>query len=138
MILLDTNVISELMRPNPSTKVVSWLDQRRPWEMAISSITIAEISYGLAIMPLGNRKQSLESIFRLVVDTRFKNRILSFDENAAQVYGILMAQRKLSGSPASIPDAQIASIAKVNGTSLATRNTRDFNDFGIELINPYE
>lgn len=137
MILLDTNIVSELMRPCPAESVTTWLDAQSPWKLAISSITIAEIGYGLAMLPTGNRKFGLESAFRLVVDTRFSGRIWSFDENAAQIYGLLMAQIKNSGRSGSIPDIQIASIAKVNGAAIATRNVKDFAGLGIELINPY-
>ncbi len=137
MILIDTNVISELMRPAPAPQVVDWFERQSSWKLSISSVTIAEISYGLAVLPNGQRRNNLETAFRLVVDTRFRNRIWSFDENAAQLYGLLMADLKLSGRTGSIPDIQIAAIAKVNGASLATRNIKDFETLGIDLINPY-
>lgn len=138
MILLDTNVISELMKTAPSLKVMRWLDDQEVTQLFISTITIAEISYGLQVLPDGNRRRSLETLFEKAIDRSFKYRILSFDEPAAYIYGELMGKRKKVGRPLSILDGQIAAIALTNGTSIATRNIRDFADCNLNLINPFE
>jgi len=137
MIILDTNIISEMMRPQPNANVVTWLNQQHSPDLFITSITIAEISYGLFILPTGKRKQQLQNNFEKFVDKAFRYRILDFAEQTAKVYGKVMGEGKLKGQPMSIPDGQIASIALENGYSVATRNIKDFSYCGVELINPF-
>lgn len=138
MIILDTNVISELMKASPMLKVISWLDLQEATQLFITSITVAEISYGLSVLPDGNRKRLIEDAFNKSLNEAFKHRILSFDENAAHSYGNIMGHRKLLGRPMSIPDGQIAAIVLAHNFSIATRNVRDFEECGIGIINPFD
>lgn len=138
MILLDTNVVSEVMRTSPSESVFHWLNQQNIGILFISSITIAEICYGLRVLPTGKRRQQLETRFEAFVAQGFHQRILDFDESAARAYAEIMGICKEKGCPMSLPDGQIAAVAQVNRLTLATRNTRDFVACGIELINPFD
>ena len=133
MILLDTNIVSEVMRPHPSVKVLNWLNTCNLKDLFISSITIAEISYGLHILPKGQRQQLLQSRFEQFIAQGFSGNILVFDEQATYVYAEIMAAWKSNGHPMSLPDGQIAAIAKVNQFTLAT----DFIGCGIQLTNPF-
>lgn len=137
MILLDTNIISEMMKATPSANVSEWLDQQPVAEVFITTITIAEITYGLQALPNGNRRTVLSDAFDKTVIEAFKHRILSFDEQAAHLYGEIMSRRKSLGQPLSILDGQIAAIARAHRLKLATRNVRDFGECGLELINPF-
>lgn len=138
MIILDTNVISEMMKSSPSPVVATWLDGQNITQLFITTVTIAEIAYGLHALPEGNRRKSLEEAFNQAILEGFMHRILPFDEEAAHCYGKLMGQRKALGKPMSILDGQIASIANVQGATIATRNIRDFGDCGLQLLNPFE
>ena len=138
MIILDTNVISELMKTRPHEHVNTWLDQQDALTLFTTSITIAEIIYGLSVLPIGHRRDYLETAFNQVITDAFKHRVLIFDESAARIYGQLMGQRKTSGHTLSVLDGQIAAIAKSHQMSLATRNTRDFIDCELNLINPFD
>jgi len=138
MIILDTNIISELMKAIPDQHVTTWLDQQDPMTLFTSSITIAEILYGIGVLPEGKRRDYLENAFDHVLIDAFKYRILTFDASAAHMYGKLMGKRKKLGHPLSVLDGQIAAIANTNQMKLATRNTRDFCDCELELINPFE
>ncbi|MDU9049154.1 MAG: type II toxin-antitoxin system VapC family toxin [Candidatus Electrothrix sp. Rat3] len=138
MILLDTNIISEVMRRKPSDRVLGWLNLRNKEELFVSSITIAEICYGLRILPVGQRKKQLETHFEQFIAQGFTGRIIGFDESAARVYAEIMGLRKEKGRPMSLPDGQIAAVARSNNLALATRNIRDFGHCEIELINPFE
>lgn len=137
MILVDTNVISETMRVAPSDAVVSWLNGQRSGTLYVSTITIGEIEFGLRILPVGSRRTQLKERFERFVSLAFTQRILAFDEAAARSYGEIMGLRREIGRPMSVPDGQIAAIARANGLRLATRNTRDFTDCGIDLIEPF-
>jgi predicted nucleic acid-binding protein len=138
MILIDTNIISEMMKSSPSANVIGWLDQQEAMQLYISTITIAEISYGINVLPNGNRRNLLEDSFNKVVRDAFEHRILSLDEVAAHFYGKIMSRRKQLGKPMSIPDGQIAAIARANSAAIATRNINDFSDCGLDVINPFE
>lgn len=137
MIVLDTNILSELMKVSQNPKVFSWFLKQEVEYLFITSITIAEIHYGLSVLPLGARRSFLEESFQKAINETFCHRILFFDDKAAYVYGKLMASRKNKGRPMSILDAQIASIAKVHQFILATRNIVDFIDSDLPLINPF-
>jgi predicted nucleic acid-binding protein len=138
MIILDTNIVSELMRPTPSAAVVSWLDRQSSVLLHVTTITVAEICYGLSVLPKGNRKNALLLAFEQAVEEAFRGRILPFDQKAAREYGELMGNRKKIGRPLSILDGQIASIARANSASLATRNVKDFSGCMLLVINPFE
>lgn len=137
MILLDTNVISELMKSVPSSNVIEWIDQQQTSDLFITTITIAEISYGLSILPEGNRRNALEAAFNKVITHAFLHRILDFDTASAYAYGKIMSIRKKMGRPMSVPDGQIAAIAESNRLVIATCNIHDFCDCGFDLINPF-
>ncbi|WP_159818042.1 type II toxin-antitoxin system VapC family toxin [Colwellia sp. 20A7] len=138
MIILDTNIVSEFMTSPPASSVLNWLNHQKVSSLYLTSITVAEINYGLGIMPNGKRKKLLEERFKLFVDSAFKQRILSFDENAAILYGDLMAEKRKIGKPMSCFDGQIAAIARLHSYSIATRNIKDFTHCQLDLINPFD
>jgi toxin FitB len=138
VILLDTNVLSELMRPAPSPVVESWMGGQPVASLFISTITEAELRYGLALLPDGHRRRQLAAEVDAMLVTDFAGRILPFDSPAASAYANIAAARRLSGRPISQADAQIAAIAASRGASVATRNVADFVDCGIDLIDPWD
>lgn len=138
MILLDTNVLSELMRPRPHADVLHWVNDQLSSTLFTSAITRAEIELGVALLPEGNRKQTLTGLARAVF-AKFPQRCLSFGEVAAVHYGNVVAGRLKAGRPISVEDAQIASIALANGLRLATRNEKDFEEIpDLVVINPWQ
>jgi hypothetical protein len=137
MILLDTNVVSEVMRARPAEAVVTWLNGQNSEKLYVSSITIGEISYGLRILPDGKRRSGLRERFERFVALAFDQRVLAYDESAARIYGDLMGDRKELGLPMSVPDGQIAAIARLNRLTVATRNVVDFENCGIDVVNPF-
>lgn len=138
MILLDTNVLSEIMKPEPSPKVLQWLKVQNARNLYLSSVSIAEIGFGLRILPEGRRRLDLQSRFETFLARGFDQRILDFNESSARLYAEIMGFRKEIGRPMSLPDGQIASISRCHNFSLATRNTDDFESCGITLINPFQ
>jgi predicted nucleic acid-binding protein len=138
MIILDTNIISELMKTAPSRQVITWIDQQDAMTLFITSITVAEITYGLNALTASKRRDYLEDAFGSLLAEGFKHRVVVFDEPAAHIYGKLMAHRKTLGRPLSILDGQIAAISGAHQMSLATRNTRDFVDCELNIINPFQ
>ena len=137
MIILDTNVISELMRANPEPVVVDWFRVRSLLEMATTTINLAEIRRGLARLPFGRRRRDLEVTFNSLAARGFANRVLDFDASAADAYGDLAVERERAGRPMEGLDGLIAAIAKSRGLPVATRNMDDFAECGIDLINPW-
>lgn len=135
--LVDTNVISEFMTSAPAAPVLQWLNAQLAGTLYFSSISIAEIHYGLQLLPQGARRSLLLERFELFVAQAFGERLLAFDQDAAACYGVIAATRRSSGRPISTLDAQIAALARSRGLALATRNTRDFVDCGIDLVNPF-
>ena len=138
MILLDTNVVSEVMKTQPVEAVVAWLNSQDSERLYVSAITIGEIAYGLRILPDGKRRSGLHERFERFVALAFDQRVLAYDESAARVYGELMGDRKELGLPLSVPDGQIAAIARLNHLAVATRNVLDFEHCGIDVLNPCE
>ena len=138
MIVLDTKVISEVMREAPEERVSQWLARQKALHLAVTTITIAEIQRGLQRLPTGKRRQRLESSFEEFIAQGFDGRVLAFDEAAASIYGEVCAMREKKGLAADPVDLMIAAITKNAGASLATRNVRDFEHGGIKLINPWE
>lgn len=137
MILLDTNVLSELMRPQPNADVISWVDNQLTSTLFTNAITRAEIELGIALLPEGKRKQTL-TLLAQEMFAKFPQRCLSFEEIAATQYGHIVAHRVKVGHPISVEDALIASIALANGLRLATRNEKDFEEIpNLEVINPW-
>lgn len=138
MIVLDTNVISELVRPEPDRRVLSWLDPL-PWvEVYLTAITAAELRYGVTRLPDGRRKTELAERVRRLTEERFADRILPFDDAAASRYPHVVAGRETRGKPIGVADAQIAAICLNHGAILATRNGKDFTDTGVAIVNPWE
>jgi toxin FitB len=138
MILLDTNVVSELMRAAPEPKVLEWLDAQPEADVWISAITVGEIHLGIALLPDGQRKQRLAGLADTMIQEDFSERCLSYDSHAAVDYAAIVAARTRVGRPISIEDAQIAAIARSAGLTLATRNTKDFSNIDeLPLVNPW-
>ena len=137
MIVLDTNVISELARRVPDPGVLSWLDSLEVSEVATTVVTAAELRYGVARLPDGHRKRELTVVIRGILTEDFHGRVLPFDERASVRYADIVTGRDRIGRPIGVADAQIAAICRDLGTTLATRNTADFEETGIELINPW-
>lgn len=136
--LLDTNVLSELMRNNPSAEVRHWFAQHTAHTMHISSVTQAEILTGIALLPEGQRRTALATVAQQMFDQDFASRCWSFDTAAAKSYAVIFAERSRLGLPVSHEDAQIAAIAVSTGLTLVTRNTKDFVTIaGLNLVNPW-
>jgi len=138
MIVLDTNVLSEFMRAEPDIHVLAWVDAQPAMDLAISAVTVAEILHGIARLPFGKRKQKFEAHAMAMFEEDFAGRILPFDAHAAVEYATLVAGCEANGRAASMADAQIAAICRTHGASIATRNVRDFEFPGVEVINPWE
>ena len=138
MIVLDTNVLSEIMRAQPERKVIKWLDRQESDSLVLTAITVAEILYGVSRLPDGQRKTDLREIALMVFNDDFADRIFAFDVSAAIYYAELVATRERAGRPISMADAQIAAICQCTGASLATRNIRHFERAGIELVDPWK
>ena len=138
MILLDTNGLSEFMRPRPAATVVSWLDEQPAGEVYTSAISRAEIELGLLLMPPGKRQEALSQAAWAMFAEEFAGRCLPFDEDAARHYARIVSARTQVGRPISVEDAQIAAIALAHRMSLATRNTTDFELIdGLAVVNPW-
>lgn len=135
--VLDTNVISEVMRTDPVAKVVDWVDEHDVESLSMTAVTAAELLYGVARLPDGARKRELSFAVQALIRQDFAGRVLPFDADAAEHYAALVAQREGRGRPISAADAQIAAICRLRGATLATRNTRDFEETGIELVDPW-
>jgi len=137
MIVLDTNVVSEFMTSPPSEAVFNWLNAQDAAELYLTTITTAEIVFGLSAMPEGGRRRLLSDRFEQFLSSAFESRILFFDVEAARAYGEIRAHRRRLGRPMSNFDGQIAAIARTTGCAVATRNVKDFEDCGLELFNPF-
>lgn len=137
MFVLDTNVVSELMRPAPEPAVASWVAGLATATLFLTAITEAELRFGLAVMPPGRRRDGLAAGLERMLRPGFANRILPFDSTAARAYAEIAAARRAAGRPVSYPDTQIAAIAHSRGMAVATRNIRDFEGMGMALINPW-
>jgi toxin FitB len=137
LIVLDTNVVSELMRPLPNELVVAWVDGQSARESYISAITLAELLYGVGRLPSGFRKNELARQIEAMVNEDFAGRVLAFDQAAAAHYADIVVLRERIGRPVSAADAQIAAITRSHGAKLATRNVTDFADVSLDLVNPW-
>ena len=137
MIVVDTNVVSELMRPLPSPQVRAWVTAQAPGELCTTAITVAEIRYGLERLADGRRKQSLLAAATELF-AAFSEYIQPFDADAAIWYATIVARRDRLGLPIDGFDAQIAAICRTRGAALATRNAKDFRDTGINVIDPWQ
>ena len=138
MILLDTNVVSELMKAAPAHSVVFWISAQPESSLYTTSITQAEILHGIALLPSGKRRRAIEIAAQAMFAEEFKGRILGFGCDAALPYAHIAADRRRAGHPISNFDAQIAAIARSVGAAIATRNVADFSECRVELVNPWE
>lgn len=137
MIILDTNVLSEALRPAPAPRVIDWLSRQASTSLFVTTVTQAEILYGIAILDPGRRRDDLQSAAVAMFAEDFAGRIVGFDVDAAPVFAAIAAERRQLGKPISQFDAQIAAIARSRGAAVATRNIRDFEACHIELIDPW-
>ena len=137
MIILDTNVISAMMRSTGNDAALNWLDAQAPGVLWTTSITVFEIILGLSIGPSRHLMERLAHKFELMLSTRLNDRVLAYDAPAARLAAGLSARRKLAGRSIDLADTQIAGIALAHGATLATRNIRHFEDAGIDLIDPW-
>jgi predicted nucleic acid-binding protein len=137
MYILDTNIVSELVRPTPYRGVVDWIHARATTALYTTAVTQAELFYGIAIMPDGKRKDGLKRAINIILIEGFQQRILTFSEASAVYFAEIAAQRIKMGRPMAMADAQIAAICREYRYALVTRNISDFSDCEIELVNPF-
>jgi toxin FitB len=137
MIILDTNVLSELMRPDPSPRVVSWIGKQSTMELFTTSFTEAEIFYGIELLAPGKRREGLLAAAEAMFVKDLAGRVFEFESDAARAFSRIAAARRSLGQPISQADAQIAAIAQARRARLATRNVEDFENCGIDLVDPW-
>jgi len=138
VIVLDTHVVSELVRPSPNRSVVEWVDEHDSSELVLTALTAAELRAGVALLPEGRRRDELGMrIESLLVET-FAGYVLAFDVGSSAYYAEVLAVRTRGGRPITTFDAQIAAVCRQYDSVLATRNTTDFTDTGIQLVNPWD
>ena len=138
MIVVDTNVISELMRTEPSSLVLSWFGTQDPSALFLSAVTEAEPSTGMRTVSLASSRELLIAAIDAVIDEDFADRFLPFDSEAAKAYAVIAAARRAAGRPIADADCQIAAIALGLGAMVATRNVKDFEGCGVPVINPWD
>ncbi len=138
MTILDTNVLSAIMRTNPEAVVVEWLDRQPSDSVWLSSITVFETRFGLALMPKGRRRRDLERAFEAVLTEDLANRVLDFDSVAAAAAAQLAADRQKAGRAVDLRDTLIAGIALARRATIATRNTKHFEGLDVPVINPWD
>ncbi len=138
MVVIDTNVVSELMRAEPSAEVLDWMDDRQPRELYVTAVTEAEVRTGIALLPEGRRRRGLAEACERAFGSLFAGRVLPFDSDAARAYAEIAAVRRVLGRPVSLADGQIAAIARSRRMAVATRNIRDFQDMGIGVLDPWD
>jgi predicted nucleic acid-binding protein len=138
VIILDTNVLSELMRPQPAANVVDWVTQQPASRLFITAVTQGEILYGIGLLSRGKRRDRISAAAMAMFAEDFAERILPFNADSAAAFADILVARRGAGRPIAQLDAQIAAIARTNGAAVATRNVADFDGCGIELINPFQ
>jgi len=138
VIVLDTNVLSELMRPAPAERVTRWIAAQPVTSLYTTSVTQAEILHGIMLLPAGKRRSAFETAANAMFREDFAGRILPFGSDAAHPYARIAVERRRAGRPISHFDAQIAAIARSTGAAVATRNVSDYEGCGVKLINPWE
>ncbi len=138
MVVIDTNIVSELMRAEPSAEVLAWMDDRPPRDLFVTAVTEAEVRTGIALLPEGRRRRGLAEACERAFGSLFAGRVLPFDSDAARAYAEIVAARRVLGRPVSQADGQIAAIARSRGMAVATRNIRDFQDMGVDVLDPWD
>ena len=138
MIILDTNVVSEVIKPVCDPNVATWFRAQNPTTLFISTITEAELLYGIEYLPTGRRRTNLLALIEKLLRERFAGRILSFDSVAARNYARIAAVRRSAGRPIATADCQIAAIARSRSASIATRDAGGFENCGVEVVNPWD
>jgi toxin FitB len=138
LIVLDTNVLSALMQQAPDQSVVKWLDEQPTESIWVTSITVFEARLGLALLPVGQRRKSLETAFEELLIEDLEGRVLDFDRAAAEASAMLAADRQKAGRMVDMRDTQIAGIVVARRATLATRNVKHFADLSVEVVNPWE
>jgi predicted nucleic acid-binding protein len=138
MLVLDTNMLSEIMRSEPERKVADWIVRQQSDELFTAAVCQAEILSGLAVMPSGRRRTELEEAARAMFTDDFDGRVLPFDVEAASAYAVVFAARRKAGRPSGTIDLMLAAIARVRGASVVTRNVADFEGVGVAIINPWD
>ena len=138
MVLLDTNVVSELLLDSPSPEVLAWVDDLPTCQLLVTAVTEAEVRTGIAFLPEGARRKGLVDAADRTLGGLFAGRILPFDSAAACIYADIAATRRATGRPISQSDCQIAAIARSRDMVVATRNVRDFSGTGVKVINPWQ
>lgn len=136
-VLLDTNVVSELLRPSPNLAVEGWVAGRQAADLYFSAVGEAELRYGVAVLPAGPRRDALALAIEAILREDLEDRILPFDSAAAREYADIAASRRAAGRPVAPADCQIAAIARSRDLTIATRNIRDFADMEIDLVDPW-
>ena len=137
MIILDTNVVSELIRPRPAVRVIDWVVRQVASRLYLSSISEAELRYGVEVLPEGSRRRNLRVAVEGLLREDFSGRILPFESDAARAYALIAASRRAADRPISGPDCQIAAIARSVGASVATRDTDGFEGCDVDVVNPW-
>lgn len=138
MTILDTNVVSELMRSEPERTVLQWFDTALAEDLYVTTITMAEVLYGIELLAVGKRREALEAAAERLFGVVFADHILSFEQAAARAFSLISSSRRKGGKPISDFDAQIAAVARAHGATLATRDTDDFEGCVVRLVNPWE
>ncbi len=138
MVLLDTNIVSEVIKADVDARVAHWLTRQLKDSLFLCAVTEAELRLGVAILPVGRRREALGMLIEGILSEDFAGRILPFDNQAAIAYASVSAARRQAGRPISIADAQIAAVARARDAAIATRNTHDFEGCGIPVINPWD
>ena len=137
MVILDSNVLSETLKPAPSPSVAAWFQATNRSSIYTTAITMAEVLYGVEVLPNGDRKRALAAAALKIFEVEMTGRILDFTEDAARAYASILAKRRSQGRPMTYMDAMIASIALSRQAALATRNARAFEGCGVRLVNPF-
>jgi len=137
VIVLDTNVVSELMRPLPDSAVEAWVADRAATTLFLTAVSEAELLYGVAIMPAGHLRDALTSEVEAMLQEDFASRVLPFDSDAARAFAEIAAACRAAGRPVSQSDGQIAAIARSRGMAVATRNSRHFEGMAVDLVDPW-
>ena len=137
MIILDTNIVSEVMRPGSNPAVLAWFDAQPAQRLCLSAIVVAELRFGIHSLPVGRKQQTLTEALDKLLATAFKGQVLAFDEGAAEIYGEFVATLRQRGVTVDKSDAMIAATARYHGATVATRNVRDFEPCGVRVVTPF-